>query len=257
MRRCFGRPAGFLAASLLAASLLAAGLAAPAAAESPAESWRVACDENFPPYNYVEAGRVVGLDAEIVSAIVRQAGAEPKLLPLPWNRVQQLLEQGDLDAAFQFVGRPERFEKYHMVGPHRSGQTVFAVRQESDLADYGGLAGLRGRRIGMVQGYTYGAAFDTATDLDKDAAAGSNGQLVRMLVAGRVEVIIGDRETLSFEARRAGLRERIRFLPRAFAEVPRYIAVPRTKPVVAARLAWALGELRANGGLAAILRRWE
>lgn len=239
-----------LAAGLLSACLLPHGGAAAA------EIWRIACDDNFPPYNFVDNDRVVGLDAEIVAAMVKQAGAEVDFEPQPWSRVQDMLERGEVDAAFQFVGRPDRFEKYFMIGPHRMGHTVFAARSGRDIPVQD-VNALRGYRIGAIRGYTYGPAFDNAAGLTKDTTAGDNLQLVRMLAAGRVDLIIGDREALTHFARQAGLHAQMQVLQPVLSEVPRYIAVPRSKPAIAARLDTALADLRRNGGLAAILRRWE
>lgn len=235
---------------------VAVGLLLLKAGSAAAEVWRIACDNNFPPYNFVDDNRVVGLDAEIVAALVKQAGAEVAFEPQPWSRVQDMLERGEVDAAFQFVGRPDRFEKYFMIGPHRLGHTVFAARSGRSIPVQD-VNALRGYRIGAVRGYTYGPAFDGATDLTKDTTAGDNLQLVRMLAAGRVDLIIGDREALSHFARQAGLHTQMQVLQPAFAEVPRYIAVPRNRPAIAARLEKALAELRRNGGLMAILKRWE
>jgi polar amino acid transport system substrate-binding protein len=241
--------ASVAAGLLLACQIMPGGAAA-------AEVWRIACDDNFPPYNFVDDNKVVGLDAEIVAAMVKQAGAEVDFEPQPWSRVQDLLERGEVDAAFQFVGRPDRFEKYFMIGPHRMGQTVFAARSGRDIP-VRDVNALRGYRIGAIRGYTYGPAFDDATYLTKDTTAGDNLQLVRMLAAGRVDLIIGDREALSHFARRAGLHAQLQMLQPVLSEVPRYIAVPRSKPAIAARLDKALADLRGNGGMAAILKRWE
>ncbi|MEK9967689.1 MAG: transporter substrate-binding domain-containing protein [Ferrovibrio sp.] len=227
-----------------------------AARPAQAETWRIACDDNFPPYNYVENGRVVGLDAEIITALAKQAGAEVEFEPQSWSRVQDMLARGEVDAAFQFVGRPDRFEKFFMIGPHRVGHTVFAARQGVDV-NFSGLDSLRGYRIGQIRGYTYGASFDTAAGLIKDSSAGDNLQLVRMLAAGRVDVIIGDRDALMHFARSDGLHTQMRMLTPGFAEVPRYIAVPRNRPAIAARMEKALADMRSNGGLAGILKRWE
>lgn len=242
-----------IVASAVAGFLFAGPVPAWAAA---AEVWRIACDDNFPPYNFVDGDKVVGLDAEIVAAVVKQAGAVVDFEPQPWSRVQDMLERGEVAAAFQFVGRPDRFEKYFMIGPHRIGHTVFAARSGRDVS-VRDMNELRGYRIGTVRGYTYGAAFDGATHLTKDMSAGDNLQLVRMLAAGRVDLIIGDREALTYFARSAGLHAQMQVLQPVFSEVPRYIAVPRSKPQIAARLDAALAELRRNGGLAEILRRWE
>ncbi|WP_300295239.1 ABC transporter substrate-binding protein [Ferrovibrio sp.] len=219
-----------------------------------AEPWRIVCDENFPPYNFVEQGHVAGLDAEIIAALVQRAGATPQIDPQPWVRVQDLLERGEVDAAFQFVGRADRFEKYFMVGPFRTGQTVFATRPDHTI-QWRSLTDLRGYRIGTIRGYTYGAAFDNDASLTREAAAGDYSQLVRMLAAQRVDLIIGDREALSYFARREMLR--LDILGPPLAEVPRYIAVPKTRPDRAERLAGALASLRRDGSLAAILKRWE
>jgi polar amino acid transport system substrate-binding protein len=237
-------------------AVVTAGLLFHPLSAAAAEVWRIACDNNFPPYNFVEGDKVVGLDAEIVAAMVKQAGAEVSFEPQPWSRVQDMLERGEVDAAFQFVGRPDRFEKYFMIGPHRMGQTVFAARSGSTIA-VRDVSELRGYRIGAIRGYTYGAAFDQAADLTKDTTAGDNLQLVRMLAAGRVDLIIGDREALTHFARSAGLHGQLQVLQPVFSEVPRFIAVPRSKPEIAARLDKALADLRRNGGLAAIMQRWE
>lgn len=221
-----------------------------------AETWRIACDNNFPPYNFIDNGRVVGLDAEIVAAMVKQAGAAVQFEPQPWSRVQDLLERGEVDAAFQFVGRPDRFEKYFMIGPHRIGHTVFAARSGRDIPVQD-VNALRDYRIGAIRGYTYGPAFDNAPHLTRDTTAGDNLQLVRMLAAGRVDLIIGDREALTHFARQARLHAQMQVLQPVLSEVPRYIAVPRSRPGIAARLDKALTDLRRNGGLAEILRRWE
>ena len=239
----------------LAAGLLSAFALLPGDAVA-ADVWRIACDDNFPPYNFVDGDKVVGLDAEIVAAMVKQAGAEVDFEPQPWSRVQDMLERGEVDAAFQFVGRPDRFEKYFMIGPHRLGQTVFAARNGRDIS-VRDVNELRGYRIGAVRGYTYGPAFDGASYLTKDTTAGDNLQLVRMLAAGRVDLIIGDREALTYFSRSAGLHARMQLLQPVLSEVPRYIAVPRNRPAIAARLEKALADLRSNGGLAEILKRWE
>lgn len=237
---------------MLLASLLPSGSFAQAV-----ERWVIACDSVFPPYNWVDAdGKLTGMDVEILTALVRRAGAEPRFEPGPWNRVQQLLELGQIDAAFQFVGRPDRFEKFHMIGPFRHGETVFAVGMDG-ITDWEKLHDLMPFTIGMVQGYTYGAAFDQAAFLRKENTASDNRLLLRMLAAKRVDAIIGDRVTLAHLAQQEGVRDDIRFLAKPFDRVPRYIAVPKPKAAIAERLARALVQMQADGSLAAIQRNWE
>lgn len=221
-----------------------------------AQIWTIACDDNFPPYNHFESDRLTGLDVLLVEALVRNAGAIPRFEAQSWNRVRERLDRDEVEAAFQFIGSPERFEKYHMVGPYRSGATVFAVRRGSAIV-FENLEDLKGFRIGLVRGFRYGASFDSHEDLNKDSTAGDNGQLVRMLAAGRIELAIGDSRVLQYHLRSKNLDHEIQFLPRAYSEVSRYIAVPRSKPAVAAKLSQSLNELQQSGLLATIIAQWD
>jgi len=236
-------------------AMMAALLALPVPSAR-AEIWTIACDDNFAPYNFFEGKALVGIDVELVTALVRQAGAEPRFEAMAWNRVRDKLERGQVDAAFQFVGLPERFEKYHMVGPYRTGRMVFAI-QRNTAASFDRYDDLQRYIIGLVNGFSYGVPFDTDPSLRKDSTAGDNRQLLRMLSAGRVTLAIGDERTLLHIIRKEQLQDQITFLPRAFNEIERYIAVPRNRPQIAARLEKALSDLQVNGRLAEILKRWE
>ena len=239
----------FLVTGLLALLL-------PAAPARAAEVWTIACDDAFPPYDYMEDGRLVGLDVDLVDAIVREAGAAPRFEPSSWNRVRDRLDRGDVDAAFQFVGQPERFEKYHMIGPFRIGRTVFAA-QRGMTVRYDRYEDLRQYLIGTVRGFGYGHPFDSDPALRKDDTAGDTRQLVRMLAAGRVNLAIGDQKALAHAIRQEKLQVMIDILPQSYSEVPRYIAVPRNRPAVAARMSDAVRRLNGNGTLTAIQRRWD
>lgn len=219
-----------------------------------AETWTVVSEENFPPYNYTENGQRVGLDVEIVNAVLARIGVTPEHKGLPWNRVVNDLDQDQTDIAFQFVGRPDRFEKYHMVGPHRSGDTVLVVRSDSTLT-FDTLEDLRGRSVGTVQGFTYTPAFDTAVDIRKDPAVDTLLSL-RKLVGGRVDAVIGDRLTLIYLARKAGLSASVKVLPKAVDSVPRYIALPRPRSEKAARFAAGLKAIQEDGTLDALIAQW-
>lgn len=220
------------------------------------ETWYVACDDAFPPYNSVVGGKLSGIDVDLVDAIVRRAGAAPRFDAISWGRVRDRLDRNETDLAFQFIPRPERFANYYMVGPFRTGRTVFVVRRGSNVR-YEKYEDLTRYVVGTVKGFSYGAPFDTDAGLRKDDAAGDNRQLIRMLVAGRFDIAIGDERTLAHFIRGENVAAQIETLPRAFNDVPRYIAVPRNRPEIAGRLERALSELRETGVLQAILDQWD
>lgn len=221
-----------------------------------AETWTVVCEEEFPPYNYTEDGKKTGIDTEIVYAVLKEIGVTPAHDGLPWNRVVAMLDQNQTDLAYQFVGTPERMERYSMVGPIRVGHTVFAVPVDSALA-YDTLEDLKGKTIGLVQGFSYSTEFNEAGFLNKDVSATNNEILVRKLAAKRYDVIIGDFNTLNFLAARNHLSEQIRFLPKVYQDVPRYVAFPKQRADKADRFRAGLEAVRARGEIDAILKRWS
>ena len=235
---------------------VALGLLMMATAVRAGEQWTVVCEEEFPPYNYVDGGKKTGIDTEIVYAVLKQLDVTAVHELLPWNRVIASLDQNQADLAYQLAGTPERFERYAMVGPHRVGKTVFAIPADSTLG-YATLEDLKGKTIGVVQGFSYTKEFNEAGYLTKDTSATNNEMLVRKLAAKRYDVIIGDASTLGFLAARLKLADQIRFLPKVYQEVPRYIAFPKQRADKAERFRVALEAVKARGEIDAILARWS
>lgn len=221
-----------------------------------AETWIVVCEENFPPYNFIKDQVKTGIDTEIVLAVLNEIGVQADHQVYPWNRVVHMVDTGEADFAYQFVGTPERMAKYELVGPFRTGKTVFVTPAGRNL-NYNTLEDLKGLTVGIVQGFSYSQEFDSATGFTKVASATNNQTLVRMVAAGRSDAAIGDYNTLRYLAQQEGVADKIAFLPKPHKEVPRYIAFPKSKADKAERFRAGLNKLVADGTVAAILKKWE
>lgn len=219
------------------------------------ETWRIVCGQDFAPYVWVEAGAVLGLDVEVCGLLLGRLGVTPDYHPMPWPRAVATLEAGEADLLLQFVAAEERFARFQMVGPFRNGETVFAVRADSDLR-FETLADLQGLTIGTSRGFVYGQGFDTASHFTREPAATARLSL-RKLVSGRIDMAVGDRIALAWLARREGIANRIRFLPRPLSTVPRYFGLPLNRVDQGARLEGALRAAKADGSLNAIIERWR
>lgn len=248
-----GTPAAWPRRRFLATGM--ASLLSPAvrAAEKP---WLVYCGEDFPPYSWADAGRMPrGMDVEIVAAILDRLAVPYAIEQMTWSRALASLEQGVPDLLFELVPAADRFTRFHMVGPFRTGETVFAVRADSRLT-FDSLDDLRGLIIGTGRRYSYLPEFDQATHFTRDPAP-SDQLSLRKLVSGRVDMVVGDRFALSWKARREGLLDRIRFLPRPLATAGRYVALPLDRAAKADRLRSALAAMLADGSIDAIVARWR
>ena len=224
----------------------------------PAEPWKVVGDEQFAPYSFVtlDSDQPRGLDVELIEAVLKEAKVAYQLRLYPCERVKRMLERGEADMAFQFVGTPERRAQYELVGPLRTGSTVFMTTHKTSIRDWQSLDDFAGFVIGQVRGYAYQADFDKA-DLARDTSAQNPRQLVSMLLAGRIDIIVGDRTQLLYFVQEQRAQQQVRLLPKALVEMPRYVAFAKGDRDRAEQFAEALESLRERGELDAILRKWE
>lgn len=77
--------------------------------------------------------------------------------------------------------------------------------------------------IGQARGYAYESSFDNAV-LSRDISAQNPRQLVSMLLAGRIDVIVGDRAQLLYFVREQRAEQSVRILPKPLVQMPRFIA---------------------------------
>ena len=223
-----------------------------------AETWRVVGDEQFAPYSFVtmDDDTPRGVDVELVQAIMQAGAIDYQLRLYPWERVKRMLDRGEVEMAFQFAGTPERRAQYELAGPIRTGSTVFMTSHKISLKDWKTLDDFTPFVIGQVRGYAYESNFDKA-DLRRDTSAQNPRQLVSMLLAGRIDIIVGDRTQLLYFIQEQRAHSSVRLLPTPLVEMPRYVAFAKGDSQRARQFDAALDKVRASGELEKILRKWE
>jgi ABC-type amino acid transport substrate-binding protein len=114
---------------------LAAGAAAfPAvlrmasAQTSPKPTVRIAHQVDFMPIADVKDGQSVGLGVEIVRAAAARAGIDVEFVPVPFEQVQQTLDDGRAVAIFPFAMTPERQRLFDFSAPVYVGGGGLFVR---------------------------------------------------------------------------------------------------------------------------------
>ncbi|CAN7252939.1 MULTISPECIES: substrate-binding periplasmic protein [Duganella] len=171
--------------------------------------------EQWPPYLYSKPNSPpAGLDWELAQAIVKEAGCTLQLLPeLPTARRQRQFEQGGIDLLLAASDTAER-RKYARFSIAYRYETVSVFVPTGKLAGYrgiGSLDALARNKLSLLapkMGW-YGKAY--ARVQPELAQSGllstflSFQQGVRMLEAGRADLILGDTAALRHEAREQGL----------------------------------------------------
>ncbi len=188
-----------------------------------AENWVAACEENYPPYNYIENGKIVGLDLEIVQEVMKKVRKQLKIETYPWAKVYSKLLVNQIDFAWQFVGTPERKELFHLVGPIRYGIDVILVRSDSNVTNWVTLNDFSGMKVGVIKGYKYHHEFDSANNFKKVEYPNIINQF-EGLINHKVDFIIGDFNVFRYFLKKNNLSDKIKFLPSSIKKIPRYIA---------------------------------
>lgn len=180
-----------------------------AAADKSEVSFRVIMPvDNWPPYRVVSNGTMRGLDFDLMKELTERVPFRVAYLPMPWNRSLVQMQQGKVDAMTGLARRPEREQFiYYIEPPYSVCSTVFytpegkgrSIRTYEDLKD---------RRLGFVLGSAYFPQFDEDQTLGKIGVA-TEGQLIKMILAGRLDAFVGTDCQVDYELVSQGLTGKI------------------------------------------------
>jgi len=115
----------------------------------------------FPPYQYYAAeGTLTGFDYARVAEIAAAAGWELHVILREWSEIQAMMENRELDGAFQVQYTKERAERYcfsqllrNAVTEMVSGDPGLRIGNYQEIEE-------KGLTLGVIEGYTNGADID-------------------------------------------------------------------------------------------------
>lgn len=222
--------------------------------------------EQWPPYIHQQAGAAPsGLDLELAQAIVKEAGCTLQLLPeLPTARRRLLFEQGGIDLLLAASITPERRRHARFSIPYRHESVGLFTRTSllprfQKVASLDALLALKLPLLAPKVGW-YGASYARV-----QPTLAATGQLstfinfqqgLRMLDAGRADLILGDGAAVRYEARRQGIA--VSRLPLVVLRAPVHLMLNKdsTSQAQLDRLDAAIGRLERQGVLGRIRGRY-
>lgn len=160
--------------------------------------------EDYPPYSYRQNGNMKGIDADIVREICKRLGAEAKFKAMPFARILETMRKGRADASLGVYRNEERAKyMYFSSEPLYSGKTVILTRKESRIT-LAGLHELKGKKVGIIRGGTYGPEFDSDSKIIKIVCV-ETSELVTILSKKRVDFVVDVEIGFRFVSRKMGL----------------------------------------------------
>lgn len=203
-----------LALALLAASLRAEPL--------------IIVSEPWPPYVFEENNTLRGVDYEISDRLLRALGYQPEWRMMPWRRALHEVREGDADAILDIGINDQRRQQYHYPSePLSYSETVLFYRKDQPFP-FTGVEDLRGLRLGISAGYSYGNAEFKAADNFERWPCPSIEACLLMLQHSRIDMLPINRRVGLYTTRKLGLSNSIAHHDTLLSSGELYLAFART-----------------------------
>lgn len=175
---------------------------------------KVATNATFPPYEYYENEKAVGIDVDIMQAIADKIGYKMELTDMEFGSILPAVESGKIDVGFGAVTiTEERAKSIHFTTSYATGIQSVVVKDGGKVTSLDDLS--TDIKIGVQQDTT-GDIYATGDFGDEHVVRYLKGtDAVSALLTGKVDaVIIDNGPAETFVSMNAGLS----LLPTAYAE---------------------------------------
>lgn len=211
----------------------------------------MATNAEFPPYEYVEDGKIIGIDAEVAALIADKLGMELQIVDVAFDSIIPGVQSGKYDMGMAgLTVNDERLEKVNFSTSYAKGVQVVIVAENSSIASPDDIAG---KKIG-VQTSTTGDIYATG-DFGEDAVVRyDNGAVaVQALIAGKVDCVIIDNEPAkAYVAANEGLK----ILDTEYTEEDYAICFNKADTELQEKVDGALKELIADGSVQKVVDKY-
>ena len=210
----------------------------------------------FPPYEYYEGDKIVGIDAEIAAAIADKLNMELKIEDMAFDAIIPAITSGKIDMGMAgMTVTEERKQSVDFSDSYATGVQAVIVAENSAITSVDDL-NKGGLTIG-VQSSTTGDLYMT-WDLEDTGLAtvqryNKGADAVQALVTGKVDCVVIDNEPAkAFVEANSGLK----ILPTAYTEEDYAIAFAKGNTELETKVNNALKELIADGTVAKIINKY-
>ena len=204
----------------------------------------------FPPYEYYDNNKVVGIDVDIASAIADKMGVELDVQDMAFDSLIPAVQSGKADfTAAGMTVNEDRMKNVDFTDTYAEAAQVIIVKEGSEIKTPDDLMG---KKIGVQTGTT-GDIY--ADDIEEADVQRFNKGLdaVMSLSQGKIDAVIIDREPSKvFVKENAGLA----ILDEAFTEEEYAIAIKKGNTELLDKMNSAIKELKESGELKKIVDKY-
>lgn len=208
----------------------------------------IATNAAFPPYEYYEGDKIVGIDADIAAAIAEQLGYQVKFHDMEFGNIIASIESGKADIGIAGITvTDERLESVNFSDSYATGIQAIIVTKNSDIKVMDDLAG---KKIGTQFGTTGEIYAQDDFGVENVQSFDKGADAVVALLAGNIDCVIIDKEPA-----RSFIKtdDSLTLLDTDYAVEDYAIAVAKGETALLDELNQAIAVLKADGTLQKII----
>jgi len=223
-------------------------------------------DNDWPPYFFKgEVGAPKGFGKEMLERCVPETGYRHQFSHLPIKRMWSDIQSGELDINI-FSYRPGRDALLHYGKVPIYTASYRPVVRSSSSITINSLEDFNALKLGHLAGLKYSPEFlsyvEDGVDSERVHIANSNQSILRMLLAGRIDIYVNTSDTVLWNAKKLGVQKYIRVLDYDIQRGEYFVTLSRQSTRVDDKEAFlaivdaCLLRLKASGEYAEILNRY-
>jgi len=244
--------------TLALAGALSAGMLAGCGGNKADNVLTMATNAEFPPYEYYDGDKVVGIDAEVAAAIAEKLGMELEIVDTAFDSIIPAIQAKKYDIGMAgMTVTDERLEEVNFSDTYAKGVQVVIVKEDSVITTVDDLFAEGANHAVGVQTGTTGDIYATG-DIE-EAGLGTMSRFnkgadaVAALTSGKVDCVIIDNEPAkSFVAANEGLV----ILDTEYAVEDYAICIAKENTELLDKVNGALKELIADGTVQKIIDKY-
>ena len=218
----------------------------------------MATNAAFPPYEYIEGGKVAGIDAEIASAIADKLGLELQIDDMEFDSITGTIANGKADIGLAgMTVTPDRQEEVNFTVSYATGVQVVIVTEDSSITSVDDLFAEGASHVIGVQRNTTGDIY-TSEDIEKEGLGtidrySKGADAVQALKTGKVDCVVIDNEPAKAFVQEV---EGLKILETEYVTEDYAIAMSKDNAALYEAVNNALKELIEDGTIKSIIDRY-
>jgi polar amino acid transport system substrate-binding protein len=211
----------------------------------------VGTNAEFPPFEYLEEGKITGFDMELIDEIAKEMGTEIKIEDMTFDGLLPALQAKKVDVVIAgMTATEERKKAVSFTAPYYTASQVIVVREGDESIK--SFDDLKGKKVGVMLGFTGDLVVSEIEGVTVERYNASYAGIMA-LQADKVDAVVLDSEPAkNFVAKNEGLA-----IAEADAAEEEYaIAVRKEDKELLEKLEKALKSVKEKGTYDELLKKY-